>query len=66
MFNYYSSVVSEAKYKSIHGEWIRISTPKQILTIALAQVKTGNTYENLLNVFRQKKSEDINKKYPTS
>ena len=66
MFNYYSSIVSGAKYKSIHGEWIKISTPKQILTTALAQVKAGNTYENLLNVIRQKKSEDINKKYPTT
>ena len=39
-------MVSEAKYKSIHGEGLKILTPKQILQrlpIALAQVKAGNT-----------------------
>ena len=56
LFNDYSSIVSEAKYKSIHGEGLKILTPKQILQrlpIALAQVKAGNTSENLLNEIRQ-------------
>ena len=49
-------MVSEAKYKSIHGEGLKILTPKQILQglpVALAQVKAGNTSENLLNETRQ-------------
>ena len=29
--NYYTRMVSEAKYESVHGEWSKISTPKQIL-----------------------------------
>ena len=56
LFNDYSSIASEAKYKSIHGEGLKILTPKQILQrlpIALAQVKAGNTSENLLNEIRQ-------------
>ena len=38
-------MVSEAKYKSIHGEGLKILTPKQILQrlpIALSQIKVGN------------------------
>ena len=49
-------MVSDAKYKSIHVEVLEILTPKQILQrllIALAQVKAGNTSENLLNEIRQ-------------
>ena len=49
-------MISEAKYKSIHGEVLKILTPKQMLQrlpIALAQVKAGNTSENLLNEIRQ-------------
>ena len=49
-------MVSEAKYKSIHGEWLKVLTLKQMLqrlSIALAQVKAGNTSENLLNEIRQ-------------
>ena len=45
-------MLSEAK----HGEGLKIITPKQIiwrLQIALAQVKAGNTSENLLNEIRQ-------------
>ena len=41
-------MVSEAKYKSIHGEGLKILTPKQIiqrLPIALSQVKSVNTSE---------------------
>ena len=46
----------EAKYKAKHGEGLKILTPKQMLKklpIALAQVKAGNTSENLLNEFIQ-------------
>ena len=49
-------MVSEAKYKSIYEEGLKILTPKQMLRrlpIALAQVKAGNTSENLLNEIRQ-------------
>ena len=49
-------MVSETKYKSIHGEGLKILTPKQMLQrlpIALAQVKAGNTSEKLLNEIRQ-------------
>ena len=56
LFNYHSSIVSEAKYKSIHGERLKVLTPKQMLQrlqIALAQVKVGNTSENILNEMRQ-------------
>ena len=77
LFNDYSSIVSEAKYKTIHGKGrhsdlarvpkvsnhkafdymrLRILIPKQMiqrLQIALAQVKAGNTSENLLNEIKQ-------------
>ena len=49
-------MASEAKYESIHGEGLKVLTPKQMLQrlrIALAQVKAGNTSENLLNEIRQ-------------
>ena len=42
--------------KSIHEKGFKILIPKQIpqwLSIALAQVKAGNTSENLLNDIRQ-------------
>ena len=56
MFDDYSKIVSEAKYKTIYGEGLKILTPKQMLQrfpIALAQVKVGDTSENLLNEIRQ-------------
>ena len=56
LFNDYSSIASEAKCKSKYGSGLQILTPKQMLQrlpIALAQVKTGNTSENLLNEIRQ-------------
>ena len=56
LFDDYSIIVSEAKHKSKNGEGLKILTPKQMLqrlTIALAQVKAGNTSENLLNEIRQ-------------
>ena len=58
-FNYFTAVPYEAWYNAINaikGEGIKISTPKQmlqILTIAHAKVKEGNTLKNLLNKIRQ-------------
>ena len=60
LFNDYSSIASEAKSKVKYGEGrpsdlamrLKILSTKQMLqrmSIALAQVKTGNTSENLLN-----------------
>ena len=52
LFNDYSSISSETKYKIKYGEGLKILTPKQMIQripIALAQVKVGNTSENLLN-----------------
>ena len=43
-------MVSEAKYKSIHGEGLKIQTPEKKLQkfpIALAQVEAGNTSDKL-------------------
>ena len=54
--------------KQKYGEGLKILTPKQmlqILPIALAQVKAGNTYENLLNEIRQIVHIRIYKKYIT-
>ena len=56
LFNDYSRIVSEAKYKTKYGEGLKILTHKQMfqrLPIPLAQVKAGNTSENLLNKIRQ-------------
>ena len=56
LFNKYSSIASEAKYKTKYGECLKILNPKQMLQrlpMALAQVKVGNTFENLLNGIRQ-------------
>ena len=44
------------KYKTKHGKGPKILTPKQMLqrlSITLAQVKAGNTSEDLLNEIRQ-------------
>ena len=52
LFNHYYKIVFEAKYKTKCGEGLKILSPKQVLQrlpIALAQVKGGNTSENLLN-----------------
>ena len=52
----YSLIVYEAKYKITYGKGLKIWTPKQMLqrlSIALAQVKAGNTSKNLLNEIRQ-------------
>ena len=48
-------MVSEAKYKSILGERLKILTNTQMLqklAKALVQVKVGNVSENLLNEIR--------------
>ena len=55
-FRDYSFLLSEAKYKAKYGEGLKILTPKQMiqtLPITLAQVKAGNTSQNLLNQIRQ-------------
>ena len=65
MFNDY------AKNMSKQGTGLKILTPKQmfqILPIALAQIKTGNNSESLLNEIRQivyslYQSKEITKKY---
>ena len=51
-YDYYSSMVSEAKHKATKGTGLKILTPKQILQrlpITVVQVKAGNNSENLLN-----------------
>ena len=57
MFDDYSRIVSEAKYKSKYGNVLKILAPKQMLQrlpiIAHAQVKAGITSKNLLNEIRQ-------------
>ena len=56
LFNDYSSIASEAKYKIKNGEGLKMLTPKQMLQrlpIALAQIKAGSTSENLLNAITQ-------------
>ena len=49
-------MVDEAKHEATKGTRLKILTPKQmlqILPIALAQVKTCYTSENLLNEIQQ-------------
>ena len=69
LFNDYSSKGSEAKDKAVHGKGtpsmlahvakvsnLKILSPEQILQrlpIAFAQVKTGDTFENLWNEIRR-------------
>ena len=56
MFNDYSKIVCQAKYKTKYGGGIKVLTPKQMLQrlpIAYAQVKAANTSERLLNEIRQ-------------
>ena len=51
-----SLLLSGAKYKAKYGSSLEILTPTQQLQrllIALAQVKAGNTPENLINEIRQ-------------
>ena len=50
MFDDYSRILSEAKYKTKYGECLQILTPKQMIQgLPIA----GNTSENLLNEIRQ-------------
>ena len=52
MFGDYSSIISEVKYTTKHGEGLKILTTRQMLQrlpIALTQVKEGNISVNLLN-----------------
>ena len=53
--NYYFKIVSEAKYKTIYGEELKILSPKQMFQsrIAIAQIKECYTSKNLLNELRQ-------------
>ena len=56
MFYNCSKIVSQAIYKTKHGEDLKILTRNQVLQrlpVALAQVKAGNASENLLNEIRQ-------------
>ena len=49
-------MMSEAKTKATKGTGLKTLTPKQMLqrlSIAVAQVKAGNSSENLLNEIRQ-------------
>ena len=49
-------MMSEAKNKATKGTGLKILTPKQMLQrlpIALAQVKSGNNSERLLNEIRE-------------
>ena len=55
-FRDYSFLLSEAKYKAKYGRGLKILTTKQMLQRlpkSLAQVKAGNTSENLVNEIRQ-------------
>ena len=52
LFDDYSGIVSDAKYKITYGDGLKILTLKQMLQrlqIALPLVKAGNRSENLLN-----------------
>ena len=56
LYDDYSLLASEEKHKTTKGEGLKILTAKQmlqILLIALAQDKAGNTYQNLLNEISQ-------------
>ena len=56
LFDDYSSMVSEAKLKTIKGTGLKILTSKQMLErlpLAPAQVKAGNNSEGLSNEIRQ-------------
>ena len=57
LFDDYSRIVFEVKYKTKYGEELKILTPKQMFQrlppIAHVQVKAWNTFQNLLNEIRQ-------------
>ena len=52
LFDDYSTILSEAKHRSIYGKGLEILSLKQMfqrLPVALARVKAGNTFKNLQN-----------------
>ena len=52
----YGSMIFETKRKATEGKGLKILTPKQMLqrlAIAFAQLKAGNSSENLLNEIKQ-------------
>ena len=56
LFDDHSTIVSEAKHTSIHGEGLKILNPIQMLQrllIPLAKVKAGIKYENVPNEIRE-------------
>ena len=63
-------LLSEAEYKAKYGSGLKILTSKQMLQklpVALAQLKAGNTSQNLLNEIRQiiyslHRAKEINKR----
>ena len=69
LFSDYCSIASEVKHKEKYGERLKILNLKQMLQrlqIILAQVKAGNTSENLLNELRQILYFFVSKKYSKS
>ena len=69
LFSDYCSIASEVKHKEKYGERLKILNLKQMLQrlqIILAQVKAGNTSENLLNELRQILYFFVLKKYSKS
>ena len=55
--DYYSSMMSDAKYRATEGTGLKILTPKQMLQrllMSLGQVKAGNNSESLLNEISKK------------
>ena len=56
VYDDYSAMMSEAKYKATKGTGLKILTAKQMLQrlpIALEEAKAGNKFENILNELRQ-------------
>ena len=56
LFDDHSTIVSEAKHTSIHGEGLKILNPIQMLQrlpIPLAKVKVGIKCRNVLNEIRE-------------
>ena len=55
-YNNFLKMVHKSAYDAKHGKGLKIVTPKQMLQklpIALAQVKTVDTSENLLSEIKQ-------------
>ena len=56
LYKGYAKIISKAMYKTKQGTGLKILAPKQMLQrlpIALAQVKSGNMYDNLLKKIHQ-------------